>query len=510
MKVLQSAQLTDTEVVKYFINYLEGHRYYKRTGIRAFYMVRDDFYKTKRYDHVKELRTIIGKNGNKSYSRNNKFVKKFIYKGMNVDEILSKFEFLMDQARNVYLVRSGLFSREDEKISDLANKVKGIDEKTLMNKFEVIKYKDVRGTLKVELKTNKPKKKGGYNVYTFVVMDSDNTVHVGVPFALTCPRQFSRRGKGSVIKKFVQYNDDGDSDELIYYINSIYDHKNNKFKDTFNFVIDFYSEQLNEAKFVNKVENEYPSPIPSVSDKSFDGKLSPNTNSYNYPSPTESNTESNDELKYPFVNSNNYPSPIESESEVVSPNTSSFDYTHVGSDQSVNGYMANNHTINNVIPYVMPTNSPYICPNITKEQLINYLLCLLNSSDANQFVNGINLNNSLKLSSIPVTTGIDLNNNLNALSSILVTAGIDLNNNLNALSSIPVTAGIDLNNNLNALSSIPVTAGIDLNNNLNALSSIPVTAGIDLNNNLNALSSIPVVGILRHIILRGINLKGVG
>ncbi|OUM56686.1 hypothetical protein PIROE2DRAFT_18594, partial [Piromyces sp. E2] len=74
--------------------------------------------------------------------------------------------------------------------------------------------------------------------------------------------------------------------------------------------------------------------------------------------------------------------------------------------------------------------------------------------------------------------------------SIPVTAGIDLNNNLNALSSIPVTAGIDLNNNLNALSSIPVTAGIDLNNNLNALSSIPVTTGIDLSSGLN--SFIPV------------------
>ncbi|OUM62612.1 hypothetical protein PIROE2DRAFT_61766 [Piromyces sp. E2] len=409
MKSVQSVQLNDIEVFKYFIGYLKGFKHFERSKIRASYQVPNDFYKNKKYEHPYELKAIIEKNGFKPYSGENKFVKRFIYKGENLKSVLSEFLFSVKKPTDVYLVRSNLFTRNDNKVSSLADKVEGIEEEELLNRFKVTKYEVLgRPTLYIHLKTNEPKKKRGFYVYSFVVIDNNNTVHVSVPFALASFKQFSKRTNNrSLIKKFDQYSKDGDSDDIMYYSHAIYDNENRKFKDIFEFGLDFYSEKVDEKDVIN----DYPIPSGRIFDNVTRGSLSPFSSSFN----SFSSTESNNEIVFPISGNNDY-------------------------------YSSNNFSAINTINPIDPVG-PYL------------VTTGINPSNSLSAINTVN-----PIDSILVATGINSNNGLSAINTVdpidpvgpyLVTTGIDPSNSLGAI------------NTVDSIDSIPVTSGIDPSNNLN-------------------------------------------
>jgi len=259
------ARLSCVEVINYVISYFKDNSEYKKTNDMVYYTLNNTFYKDhSKYGHVLKFKEYINGCGNKRYSnKKDIYIKRFVYKDSNEKTkkaIECTFNFLQKFEKEIYLVKSTLFTKSDVKIFQLIEKVEEMSEEEIPKYFEVIHRENVISTLKKDLETNKTNEKSSFYVYNFVMVDENGKVSVSVPFALSCFRQFSKRdnGKKSILGKFYSlYKANPLDDEILYYINAIYDFENKKFKEKFNFRVSFYS----KAEENTQCNYDYPSPV---------------------------------------------------------------------------------------------------------------------------------------------------------------------------------------------------------------------------------------------------------
>ena len=259
------ACLSCVEVINYVISYFKDNSEYKKTNDMVYYTLNNTFYKDhSKYGHVLKFKEYINGCGNKRYSnKKDIYIKRFVYKDSNEKTkkaIECTFNFLQKFEKEIYLVKSTLFTKSDVKIFQLIEKVEEMSEEEIPKYFEVIHRENVISTLKKDLETNKTNEKSSFYVYNFVMVDENGKVSVSVPFALSCFRQFSKRdnGKKSILGKFYSlYKANPLDDEILYYINAIYDFENKKFKEKFNFRVSFYS----KAEENTQCNYDYPSPV---------------------------------------------------------------------------------------------------------------------------------------------------------------------------------------------------------------------------------------------------------
>ena len=259
------ACLSCVEVINYVISYFKDNSEYKKTNDMVYYTLNNTFYKGhSKYGHVLKFKEYINGCGNKRYSnKKDIYIKRFVYKDSNEKTkkaIECTFNFLQKFEKEIYLVKSTLFTKSDVKIFQLIEKVEEMSEEEIPKYFEVIHRENVISTLKKDLETNKTNEKSSFYVYNFVMVDENGKVSVSVPFALSCFRQFSKRdnGKKSILGKFYSlYKANPLDDEILYYINAIYDFENKKFKEKFNFRVSFYS----KAEENTQCNYDYPSPV---------------------------------------------------------------------------------------------------------------------------------------------------------------------------------------------------------------------------------------------------------
>jgi len=254
------ARLSCGEIINHVINYYKNNSEYKKTNDMAYYTLKNTFYKDhSKYGHVLKLKEIINGCRNKKYSGEDIYMKRFVYKDDNEKTIKCIFNFLQKVEKEIYLVKSTLFTKSDVEILDLIDKVEVMKEKEIPKYFEIIHRENVRSTLKKDLEANKTKEKNSFYVYNFVMVDGNGKVSVSVPFALSCFKQFSKRDKKSVLGKFYRSFKDAHHpvDEILYYINTIYDFENKKFKEKFYFRVSFYS----KAEENTQCNYDYPSPV---------------------------------------------------------------------------------------------------------------------------------------------------------------------------------------------------------------------------------------------------------
>jgi len=188
---------------------------------------------------------------------NDELIKKIPYKGTNIKSILATFSFNKKKDVDVFLVKT-LVSTKSPKVSDLAKKFEVMSQEELLNNFEVIKYENVKGELKVELLTNK---QNSTYVYSFVVVD-ENEKSVVVPFSNQSFKQFSKRQTPDGCDKktdsyLMKLNNEENLDELSYYKEAMYDDEKEQFKDEFDFPLSFKTKKSNYDKPNNlSIEND--------------------------------------------------------------------------------------------------------------------------------------------------------------------------------------------------------------------------------------------------------------
>jgi len=222
--------------------------------------VENKFYRNgSRYQHVDKLKEIFNKCRSTQLCRevNDELIKKIPYKGTNIKSILATFSFNKKKDVDVFLVKT-LVSTKSPKVSDLAKKFEVMSQEELLNNFEVIKYENVKGELKVELLTNK---QNSTYVYSFVVVD-ENEKSVVVPFSNQSFKQFSKRQTPDGCDKktdsyLMKLNNEENLDELSYYKEAMYDDEKEQFKDEFDFPLSFKTKKSNYDKPNNlSIEND--------------------------------------------------------------------------------------------------------------------------------------------------------------------------------------------------------------------------------------------------------------
>ena len=252
MNCLQFAEINSLEIILNVIDFYVNFKCYEKSlTVIAYYIINNWFYKNRNYEHVNILEENFNSCRGNLYNDEDILLRKFIFKGLSIEEFLATFLFYSRMGETVYLVRSSLFTNKNSKISDFVKKIKSKDPKELLKYFEVIGIKNISTQhlytyLEIKLQINK---QDSHYVYNFVVMDNNGVSHVGFPFTLLSFKQFSKRqtldGNTSFLGKLYDMHQKEESDEILYYKNSIYDHENMQFKDIFSFPIIFYKRRCN-------------------------------------------------------------------------------------------------------------------------------------------------------------------------------------------------------------------------------------------------------------------------
>jgi len=269
-------QETTIKIVNKVINYFKNVNDFEKTEYEASYLENNSLIKkTRKAPHIAFTDEIVKYCGDTPYSGDNIYIKRIVNNKNNLKTISATFKVLKCSGMDIYLVKSHCFTKTDIKISDLTKKVLSMSEEDIYKYFEVIKCSNEKVFLKADLQTNETKIKEGFYMYNFVLVDNNGNTSVSVPFALVSSRQFSKRGKDSLIGKFYHSykyeKQESKTDEVLYYINTIYDFKKQDYKKVFEFPLSFYTEKSHEIPISEIKGNDYPSPV-SVNFELFENK----------------------------------------------------------------------------------------------------------------------------------------------------------------------------------------------------------------------------------------------
>ena len=279
-----------TEVIKFLFdpnNYIESSN-------KGYYITNSPFKSNSKYNYITNLEALIISVGNIPYSGKAQYIKRFPHSDTSIGNYLAKFLFPLRNGKNLYLVKSNLFTKSDIKISDLVNKIiRNIN--TYMRYFEVYLIENIEEYVETMLATNGIRQQRSFYVYFFVLEDKDGKLFVSEPFSSVINRQCFRREGSSVVKKLNKLYISRESDELLYYLHTIYNYEKRRFKNFLSFRLNFYVKNGHNPQINNTISQE----------KAFMNILKSVMNTSDQQAIMSNNTPVNQSIPECFINQSN-------------------------------------------------------------------------------------------------------------------------------------------------------------------------------------------------------------
>jgi len=237
------------------IMFLFNPNNYIESSNMGYYITNSPFRNNSRFGYIANIEALIIFLGNIPYSGQAQYIKKFPHSDGETGNYLAKFLFPLRNRKNLYLVKSNLFTKNDIKTSDLVDKIRR-NINTYMEYFEVYIIENIEEDVETELATNRISQPKSFYVYFFVLEDKDGKLFVSEPFSSVINRQCFRREESSVVRTFTKLFIRGESDELLYYLHAIYNYEIRRFKNLISFRFNFYVKNGHNPQINNTISQE--------------------------------------------------------------------------------------------------------------------------------------------------------------------------------------------------------------------------------------------------------------
>jgi len=237
------------------------------------------------------------------------YIRHLPYKDSIKEIVEGLFLFPPNENSNVYLFESINITQMAKYINISKESDQESIDIDIKSYFKPVWHGKLNGKQKLKLQTNDTK----FHIYHIVLIDENNIEYVSDPFTLISYKQFIGRQYDSFLYKlYKKYKRNRKNLNILkYYLNVIYDLKNNVLKNELFFNVGFYAKKT-KVEVDNNVKTSFPTPIslqnmnlnllsppPSPENKVLNSLLSSLKNSISIPLPSQNNIllKNNEPLK---------------------------------------------------------------------------------------------------------------------------------------------------------------------------------------------------------------------